>query len=254
MEKGLQGEKFVFAYVESRIDNSVLWERHCHGLFELIGVLEGEIVITVEGRSHHLEQGQSILIPPLCYHTVETVSRCMYRRVTAMFDYSAIPEVLRDRFPTNYTILPVFTGTSLRELQEICQAENPTFYEPLAESLMIRAFYDSTRGEPIPVEDNTDPYLEKLLMYIDDHLEEKILLSDLAACAAQSKSSVSHIFQQKMNISPKQYILQKKLALADKMIRSGMSYVSAAKRVGYDNYSNFYRMYRKHFAADSRET
>ena len=48
-----------------------------------------------------------------------------------------------------------------------------------------------------------------------------------------------------MNISPKQYILQKKLALANKLIRDGTPATVAAMQVGYDNYSNFYRMYQK---------
>ncbi len=49
-----------------------------------------------------------------------------------------------------------------------------------------------------------------------------------------------------MKISPKQYILQKKPAYAAQLIRQGMPSTPAAMRVGYENYSNFYRMYRKH--------
>mgnify|MGYP003307143845 CR=1 FL=1 len=49
-----------------------------------------------------------------------------------------------------------------------------------------------------------------------------------------------------MKISPKQYILQKKLALASKLIDEGVPRTVAAMQVGYENYSNFYRMYQKH--------
>ena len=250
----LQNDRFDFEYLESHIDSTVLWERHCHALYELITVLEGEIAIAVEGRMYHLRRDQAIIIPPLCYHTLETERKCLYRRITVQFDRSAIPQVLHPHFPENQTVIRVFDCPSLAELQDICLAGQPGFYEPLAESLMIRALYDSIRITDAPDGDDTDKYLAKLLSYIDEHLCEKILLSDLAACIPQSKSSVCHIFQKKMNIPPKQYILQKKLALADKLIRSGVSATEAAKRVGYENYSNFYRMYRKHFAADSRET
>ncbi|MBQ7921914.1 MAG: helix-turn-helix domain-containing protein [Clostridia bacterium] len=243
----LHNDRFAFEYLESYVDNTVLWEQHCHALYELITVLEGEITIAVEGRLYHLRLDQTIIIPPLCYHTVETNRKCLYRRVTVMFDRSAIPEVLRGHFPENHMEIPVFYCHSLSGLREICLSEQPAFYEPLAESLMIRAFYDSIQGEHISHSDEVDKWLEKLISYIDEHLCEKILLSDLAACIPQSKSSVCHIFQRKMNISPKQYILQKRMALANKLIRDGMSVTAAAKRVGYENYSNFYRMYRKHF-------
>jgi len=52
-----------------------------------------------------------------------------------------------------------------------------------------------------------------------------------------------------MKVSPKQYILQKRMALAAKLIREGVPPTEVALRVGYDNYSNFYRMYQKHLHA-----
>ncbi|MBR2432538.1 MAG: helix-turn-helix domain-containing protein, partial [Clostridia bacterium] len=72
-----------------------------------------------------------------------------------------------------------------------------------------------------------------------------ILLDDIAKYTSRSKSSFCHLFESKMNISPKQYILQKKLALASKLIDEGVPHTVAAMQVGYENYSNFYRLYRK---------
>lgn len=50
-----------------------------------------------------------------------------------------------------------------------------------------------------------------------------------------------------MNISVKQYILQKKLTYAARLMQDGMTAAGAAKAVGYENYADFYRMYRKFF-------
>jgi AraC-like DNA-binding protein len=49
-----------------------------------------------------------------------------------------------------------------------------------------------------------------------------------------------------MGISPKQYVLQKRMALAAKLIREGVPPTKVALRVGYENYSNFYRIYQKY--------
>ena len=84
-----------------------------------------------------------------------------------------------------------------------------------------------------------------MLTYIDEHLCEKILLEDLALHVACSVSSLCHLFQRRMNVSPKQYILHKKMALANKLIRDGTPPTSASLLVGYENYSNFYRLYSK---------
>lgn len=112
---------------------------------------------------------------------------------------------------------------------------------------MIQIFYDAPRGSAAGGAECEDEFLKKAVFYIDKHLEEKIPLADIAKYTSRSKSSFCHLFEEKMNISPKQYILKKKFALASKMISEGVSPTVAAERVGYENYSNFYRMYLKHF-------
>ena len=107
-------------------------------------------------------------------------------------------------------------------------------------------FYECTHGESLHESAVLNDALQSVLDHIDAHLCEKITLDDIAAATAHSKSSISHIFVEKMRITPKQYILQKKLALARKLINSGTPPTLAAVRIGYDNYSDFYRIYRKH--------
>ena len=103
---------------------------------------------------------------------------------------------------------------------------------------------ESKRNNNAP---DKDDFLEKTVRYIDGHIGEKITLDDLARHTSRSKSSFSHLFEEKMGISPKQYILHKKLATARKLIAEGTPPTTAAVQVGYENYSNFYRMYLKHY-------
>ena len=48
-----------------------------------------------------------------------------------------------------------------------------------------------------------------------------------------------------------EFILQKKLALANKLIDEGVPRTVAAMQIGYENYSNFYRLYLKHYGTAS---
>ena len=111
---------------------------------------------------------------------------------------------------------------------------------------MVQLLYNDVQLKDA-VYSEIDETLQKIISYIDTHLDDKIRLYDLAEHAVCSESRVSHLFQEKMKISPKQYILQKKLAFAEKLIRDGMPATLAAIQVGYENYSDFYRVYRKHF-------
>ena len=247
MKSILQAEKYRYEYTESDVDTPILWESHCHAQFEMLAVLEGDVSIMLEGRSYRLTKHQTVVLPPLLYHTVTANKKGEYRRIAVLFDVGAIPPMLRDRFLKRDTRLTIFFFDRLEELKRICCDEHPQFYEPLAESLMIQLLYGAAQAEQTDTDIEADSFLQRIISYIEEHLCEKIRLDDLARHTSRSKSSVCHLFEEKMNVSPKQYILQKKLAFAAKLIRDGTPPTLAAMQVGYENYSNFYRMYRKHF-------
>ena len=249
-----KSDTFHVEYVESRIASPVLWESHCHAQFELLAVVEGDITVMLEGETHRLKENQAIMIPPLFYHSITANEKGSYRRVTALFEIDAIPEILREEFVTHGRET-VVEASKIKKIKKICQSERPSFYAPLLQSLMVELFYDALYSSPSSTEIEVDEFLRTSLSYIDEHLHEKILLDDLAKATVRSKSSFCHLFEEKMKISPKQYILQKKLALASKLIDEGVPRTLAAMQVGYENYSNFYRIYKKHFnTPTSRET
>ena len=249
MTHNLQAGGFAVTYTESKIEAPVVWEKHCHTQYEMISVLEGDISVMLEGSSYRLRAGQAVFVPPLFYHAITSNRQGLYRRVTVLFDLAAIPEALRPHFQGKNAALTVFSGRQSGELAMVCRERDQALYAPLGESLMIALLYGDMQAKPADTVAEADEFLQKIIAYIDAHLREKILLGDLARHTSRSASSVSHLFEQKMGITPKQYILQKKLALAHKLISGGMSPTLAAMQIGYDNYSNFYRMYRKVFAA-----
>ena len=237
--------QFDVTYIESKINYPVLWESHCHAQFEIIAVADGDITVMLEGQKYRLQKNQIIIIPPLFYHSVTANEKGTYRRITILFGIDAIPNVLQNDFIKQGRTADI-DAARMEKIKEICQKEDSAFYAPLLESLIIEIFYDflqiSRRTTIIEIDD----FLQKTFEYIDTHLSEKILLDDLAKVTNRSKSSFCHLFEEKMKTSPKQYILQKKLALANKLIDTGTPRTVAAMQVGYDNYSNFYRLYLKH--------
>ena len=240
-------KNFSFEYLECEIKNTILRESHCHSQYELIAVSEGNVKVMIEGRLYHLKADQAVIIPPLSYHTVTANKKGVYKRITILFDQSAIPNVLRNELSKDIYTSTVFPTYQISNLKRICKAENPELFIPLAESIMILMMYESMEASPVDSENNViNEVLNQILLYIDNHLSEKITLDDIAIYTARSKSSICHLFQEQMNISPKQYILQKKLALAANLIHNGMPPTAAALRIGYNNYSDFYRIYLKH--------
>lgn len=244
MRYSLKADEFHLEYKESKIYPSVIRERHCHAQFEMIAVLDGNVAVMIEGQEYRLQKNQLVIIPPLCYHSVTVNGGEMYRRVTALFDTGAMPDALRPGFTVSNIL--VSSSEHIEKLKALCQNENAAFYAPLAKSLMIQILYDKLEAKR-STEGKTDEFLQKAILYIDQNIDKRIRLADLAKHTSRSESSFCHLFEEKMHISPKQYILQKKLATASKLLSEGVPPTVVAIRIGYDNYSNFYRMYLKHF-------
>ena len=245
MECGFHSDKFEYQYKEDRTENTLLWENHCHAQFEMIAVLEGDVSIMLEGRNYRLTANQTAIIPPLVYHTVEANKKCFYRRVTVLFDISSIPDLLREKFTDKEQSPTILPSYDVEELKNICCSGNHAFYAPLADSIMTRTLYEYIKNGHISLITPIDETLKKALDYIDKNLCNKITLDALASYVARSKSSVCHMFSEKMKIPPKQYIIKKRMALANRLIKDGIPPCEAAIRVGYDNYSDFYRLYKK---------
>lgn len=247
MNNCFETEKFRFEYLESHTESSVLWESHCHSDFEMIAVMEGDISIMLEGKNYRLTEKQVAIIFPLSYHTVTSNKQGVYKRVTAQFGQKAIPDVVLPYFSKDTMGALVMFPYKGEKLKNICTGREKTAFSPLADALMIELLYDALQVKQNSAEIETDEFVHGCVMYIDSHLEEKITLDDIAKEMMRSKSSFCHLFEKKMKISPKQYILQKKLAYADMLINKGVPVSEVSCKIGYDNYSDFYRMYRKYF-------
>jgi AraC-like DNA-binding protein/mannose-6-phosphate isomerase-like protein (cupin superfamily) len=251
----LQTRNYGFTYAESLVESHVLWDSHCHARYEMIAVLEGDITVMSEGRSHRLTEGCILMIPPLCYHTVTANKSGSYKRVTVLFDITAVPLPLREAFRTADGNPPLLTSAIPADMRICLQEDSPTLYEPLLESLMIPLFYQRLQAPADgDGEVEADDFILKIVEYVDRHLEEKIRLADLARHTARSASFVAHRFEEGMGVSPGQYILRKKMAYAQKLIREGSPATLVAGRIGYRNYGTFYRLYRKHFGIRPSDT
>lgn len=92
-----------------------------------------------------------------------------------------------------------------------------------------------------------NPFIQKSIKYIEDNIAENFRVRDIARFLNVSESLVSHIFKKEMNVPIHRYILEKRLTIACQKILSGTPATVAAYECGFNDYSNFYRQYKKNF-------
>jgi AraC-like DNA-binding protein len=229
-----------------------VFENHCHPFYEMIMVVCGKISISIENRRYTVSAGECVFIKPAEYHSLRSLDEAQYRRFTILFGEELIPIGIREELISRMRSAPVRVHPDMpslfARLEWAVRQESREAYEPLATAILTELMYLLCEAESFSPEDESDKHLQEMVTYISEHITERLGLEEVAASALISRSSVSHIFKSRMNVSFKQYVLQKKIAYAAGLIQGGMTANEAANVIGYGNYAGFYKMYKKFLA------
>ena len=99
-----------------------------------------------------------------------------------------------------------------------------------------------------------DPRIAGVMEYVSNHMSEQISVEQLADYACLTKSYLIRTFRQMMNVTPLQYVIRKKIQLAQKMLLESDSPVSdIALAVGFRDTSYFIRQFRKHIGVTPQD-
>ncbi|MBQ8556388.1 MAG: helix-turn-helix transcriptional regulator [Clostridia bacterium] len=91
-----------------------------------------------------------------------------------------------------------------------------------------------------------DPLPQKICHYLATHFTEEFSLDALSARFNVSKHHLSHRFADALGVSVYQYVLMCRVAYAKKLIQEGEPFSAAAYRCGFNDYSNFLRIFSRH--------
>lgn len=95
--------------------------------------------------------------------------------------------------------------------------------------------------------------VELVLSYVRSHYGEKITLEDVARKFWVSPSTITHLFHKKLGISFYKYVMNLRLTEAKNLISEGMPMEKIALNVGFNDYSAFYRAFKKEFGISPRQ-
>lgn len=241
-----------YSYVFSDNSENQIYESHCHAEYELILVLQGNITIVIEDRMYFLCAGSIAVISPTAYHSLFCEDKSKYERITILIPGEKIfPEINNHLITASAKTSVINSDRCSRiaaEMKKALLCNNVCLYSPLISALTTELIYSFTfenNSESLGTFIDSDIKIQKIMAYVNENICNKLTLDEISANIYLSKSAICHIFKQKLKISLKQYILQKKIAYAEKLLANGVTANEAAKTVGYDNYANFYNVYKK---------
>ena len=115
---------------------------------------------------------------------------------------------------------------------------------------MKRAYMERSTG---PVKAEKPELLDRITAYIEGNYASHITVDDLARQFYVSNSTISHLFKQKMGVSLYRYITQRRLIAAKLLISGKVPMEEISRRVGFVDYSTFYRAFKQEFGISPRQ-
>ena len=231
-------------------------EPHIHDVCELLFLKKGNPKYFVEGKNYKLGKNTLVFSRPGDRHKIYFEETGPYERYNILFDEKKLPFDLYTKIPPMLDIIN-FDGNSVvcdifKKADYYCERFTGDKLGRLMVSMVEEIFFNIS----IAVDDNTitdhssasaNPFVSAALSYIEENLTSNITIDSICEELYITKSHLHHLFTNHLQISPKKYILSKRLSLAKKAIRAGQKPIEACMQSGFSDYSTFYRDYKKAF-------
>lgn len=256
----------LFHLKESRAQR---FSYHYHEFDKVVVFLSGQVTYTVEGKAYFLSPGDLLLVPHHHIHQPD-IGGATYERYILWLAPEFLganglePCFVRAAQSGFHLIRPGEERTrllleKLDELEQAMSDEGAFGHDLLAKTCCLQFLIGLNRGSQgnLAAEDRqvyrSDPKIEEILGYINDHLAQPMTVQSLAERFYLSPSWLMHRFKEVTGCTVHQYILQKRLILAASLIRAGSPVLKAAVQSGFSDYSTFLRAFRSAYHCSPRD-
>ena len=265
-------EIFSIHYFEYGKD--FVYEGESHDFWELLCVDNGVIEVTAGDKNIILEKGEMIFHKPNEFHALKANGKVAPNLIVISFKCNAeCMNFFRERIVTINSTEGFYLGQIITEAKK-------TFYTPLnnpyicklerypnaafgseqiikisLESMLISIFRRYTTKEPLllygtdhpMMHRSSDEFVRQVTQYMDQHLGEKLTVSQICKENMIGRSNLQKIFHEKKVCGVMEYYAYLKIEAAKKLIREDKyNYSQIANILGYSSYQYFSLQFKKY--------
>ena len=240
---------------------------HHHDLYEILYIKEGKVSYIIEDKKYILEEGDMILMPPTVLHRLERILSNVSKRIILTFSEG----YAKGLSTNNCDILKAFEISKQKKIHKISfdRSVRKTIesYFKIMDELQFSKQYGDDLAYNVKfcqsmliinkalmnIHDDTsivthsNKIVGEIIAFINDNLNKKIHIEDIAKKLSLSESRVSHLFKQETGMSILKFINKKRLILAKELIRNGEHLNVVYGLCGFQDNTSFFRAFKKEY-------
>lgn len=230
---------------------------HLHSQYEIYYNISGADGFFFDKKYYSCLGNDLFVVPKVCVHKALINPNTIYERCIISIDAKIISAINCMPHMKGTLEWMEYVGTTLTGKVNLNTKEHDAFmnlvyqYNNTVDELkklailveilsMVSKLFKTTA--PIPTS-TPDSILEKALIIIEENFHD-IKISEISKKLFISNSHFSKVFTQQCGITPKNYLLLRKIAEAKKFLYMGISVKEAGFLSGFSDYSNFIRTFK----------
>lgn len=246
-----------------------------HNSLNLIFIffIKGHGKIKIDGVYYEINEGNIIALNPSEFFLFNVDNNCFHERIvlfTNMRMVNSFPcdcstifsrlykrkKGVGNKIPSN-VVKENNIDRLFYELLEIARDKNETS-APLSICKIVEILCAINKVIDKTPTKSTDyvsrnPMINNVLDYINENYTNHITIQDIAEHVHIHRSYLSHKFKEQMGVSLWNYVVLKRIYRFNSLVTDNSNIEDLAYSVGFDNYSNFFRLYKKYMGISPME-
>lgn len=232
-----------YKYIAEHVSDYTFYA-HLHDLFEFLFVKSGSCVLSFEGNSFTLKEGEAFMIPPWHLHSIDaSQAEDMY-----IFTFSSFCIPCSEQFQFDEVLLPYRPSAAAIELlytnliQKQCT--DPFLLFSVVNFLMSDYIHRQESRAQNSIKTKENDLIPRALSFMKDHFKEDLTLSNLAKCIGCNPSYLSRLLNADNGLGFSGYLNAFRFSHAETLLRTTNKPIrEIAKECGFGSIRSFNRIF-----------
>lgn len=233
------------------------WGPQARPQYLLHFVLDGRGFLEINNEKYHLSRGQVFLIPPNTVARYFADNSNPWHYAWISFHGAKAMQYLEQagfdehHLIRNTNISPEKFSHLINEMLEANKVSTSNELMRVGKlftlfSLLIESNATNSSSEFKHYDYSSETYIEHALQFIQLNYNRDILIKDIANYIGINRSYLFNIFKNKLQMSPKEYLLNYRMEKAKHLLcTTSHSIKDISEKVGYKDYMTFSKMFRR---------